>query len=626
MMFLAVTCTNEDIAVTGRQFGSGAIVRSVIERQRNMYLWGVVICGMLLSLRGWAQDASALASVFPLPTRPIASLAALVQPRQVYSYQRLLADAHQLADTYPGLIEVSDIGHSAFGRRIIAIRLGKGSAEVTLNGAHHGREWITSALLMAMLDRYALAYYRGELVDGYDVYALLNRVSLWVVPMVNPDGVSLVQCGAASAPQPQRVIALNKGSRDFTAWKANGRGVDLNRQYPAHWESIAMPAPAPAAENYRGAAPLSEPEAQAMVAFTQAHQFALHLALHTAGEVIYWHFYQQGDLYTRSARIARRLQTLTSYKMLPPHDYESGGGYKDWVVQAFGMPAFTVEVGQHPRRGPVPLTEFSHIWVGVQSLGLFLAQEAVTPCKSDSSVRGYLDLRLVAVGDSPAFLQDDLRRRVQQGEGNTAEIIRAGESRSCWRYPEATCYRVVIEGETLTTLNDRQAAEDALAQAVTAKHAAGGFVVTQTRALVCTQGAGIAHQLTITPQGTMDVDGTTTALPERPCERQGRLYVPLALFSALGATTTFDADRQAVIVSYGNTRLILLYGSALAMRNDIPLRLDAPVFTSARDIAMVPLRSVAQALNSCVTVEPATGAVSIRWYTAQSAPAADARN
>jgi hypothetical protein len=575
----------------------------------------------LLASAGWAQEAAALLPLFPLPARPVATLAPLVQPRQLYSYERMVADARRLADTYPGLIEVSDIGRSAFGRRLLAIRLGYGSREITLNGAHHGREWITSALLMAMLDRYALAYYRGERLDGYDVYHLLNHVSIWVVPMVNPDGVALAQSGAASAPNPAQVIALNGGSRDFRAWKANGRGVDLNRQYPADWARISLLAPAPGAQNYRGKAPLSEPESQAMAAFAAQHPFVLHAALHAAGEIIFWHFYQDGALRARTERLARRLRTLTGYALIPPHGFESGGGYKDWVVQRFAVPAFTVEVGRYSGGASVPLREFPRIWDQTRTLGLLLAQEALTPGNGAGTVYGYIDGRQVAVSDSPEALTDGLITRVHQGEGALATITRAGDKRRLWRYPEAPCYRVVIDGQTSAVYRDPNTAKAVLARTMTEKQALGGFVVTPTRLLIDMQGAGVAHEVAISPHGTMTVDGVETPLPERPCERQGRRYVPLAVFAAMGAAATFDAAQYTVTLAHPAARLILVHGSALALRGETPLRLDGPVYTTARDATMVPLRSVAQALNGCVTVDPASGVVSIRWYTAPPAPA-----
>ncbi len=577
----------------------------------NQLQWWV--CLIFLLGYQWARCAT-LDDLFPPPTKTVATLKPLVQGQQVYSYQRLLADTAHLEETYPGLIEVSDIGESVFGRRIIAIRLGRGPVAITLNGSHHGREWITSSVLMAMIDRYVLAYYRGEILDGYDVYDLLNRVSLHIVPMVNPDGVSLAQSGAASAPNRVRVLALNGGSANFCGWKANGRGVDLNRQYPANWETIERQAPWPGPWNYRGAAPLTEPEAQAMAAFTRRHRFALHAALHSSGEVIYWHFYQRGELFSRTARIAHHIQTLTGYRRIPPRSYESGGGYKDWVVQTYGVPAFTVEVGRYTGEKAVPLAQYPRIWGQVRALGLLLAREAVEPSRSPHMLCGTLDGRGVITGDNPETIKAALTRLVWEGEGLSAALTRVGH-KSVWRYPTSHCYRVVVDGRTVSVHADAVAAGAALAQALAELKAAGGYVVTNMRVLAATQGDGIAHELTLDPQGTARCDEVEITLPAPPAERDNRLTVPATFFTAMGASAATNAKEHTVTLARGDTRLILVPGSALALRGETPLRLDAAVYRE-RGITMVPLRSVAQALGGCVTVDAATCVINIRWYTA----------
>src|SRR5699024_9203394 len=127
---------------------------------------------------------------------------------------------------------------SVDGRNIYAIKLGKGKTEIFMNGSHHAREWLTTNLLMEMIDVYSQAYANNSKVAGYNARQILNNASIWFVPMVNPDGVTLVQKGALSAKRPAEVIRINDGSTNFNRWKANIRGVDLNRQYPADWAHI----------------------------------------------------------------------------------------------------------------------------------------------------------------------------------------------------------------------------------------------------------------------------------------------------------------------------------------------------------------------------------------------------
>lgn len=87
------------------------------------------------------------------------------------------------------------------------------------------------------------------------------------------------------------VLAINDGSTDFSGWKANIRGVDLNNQFPARWEiEAARKRQRPAPRDYPGPAPLTEPESQAMARLTRESNFDRVLAYHTQGEVIYWGF------------------------------------------------------------------------------------------------------------------------------------------------------------------------------------------------------------------------------------------------------------------------------------------------------------------------------------------------
>jgi g-D-glutamyl-meso-diaminopimelate peptidase len=67
-------------------------------------------------------------------------------------------DLNLLKAKYKGKIEVKTIGYTHFGRKISAVRLGKGKKNVLFVGSHHGREWITSMLLMKMLETYTADY------------------------------------------------------------------------------------------------------------------------------------------------------------------------------------------------------------------------------------------------------------------------------------------------------------------------------------------------------------------------------------------------------------------------------------------------------------------------------------
>ena len=77
------------------------------------------------------------------------------------------------------------------------------------NGAHHALEWITSALLVKFLKEISDAYLNGEEYYGYDTGHIFERSSLYVLPMVNPDGVELVKNGAEGSMRRSQLIQWN---------------------------------------------------------------------------------------------------------------------------------------------------------------------------------------------------------------------------------------------------------------------------------------------------------------------------------------------------------------------------------------------------------------------------------
>lgn len=301
----------------------------------------------------------------------------LVNPKQLYTYDLMQKDIGRLATAYPDLIKTQIIGKSVDGRNLYAVKLGKGKTEVFFNGSHHAREHITTNLIMEMIDEYARAYVDGHSIGGFNVQSVLNQTSIWFVPMVNPDGVTLVQKGYLSAKNPSHVLKLNKNSKDFSAWKANIRGVDLNRQYPADWSTIKYDPGRPGPQNFKGSNPLSEPETRAVSNFTLTHQFKLSVSYHTAGQIIYWNFKQVGPNYHRDLAVAKKLATKTGYSLAHVTSNPSGGGYKDWFIIQEKKPSFTIELAPYLGAQPVNIKYFDSIWKQNDSIGLMVAWEAL---------------------------------------------------------------------------------------------------------------------------------------------------------------------------------------------------------------------------------------------------------
>ena len=267
---------------------------------------------------------------------------------------------------------------TAYGRPVSLLKIGRGNRSVLYNASHHANEWITTPLLMKFLENYAEAISKEESIGGLDANALFQRTQLYLVPMVDPDGVDLVtgaiEPGSEQYTAAERIAAFYPSIPFPDGWKANLRGVDLNLNYPAGWEQArenkyALGFTSPAPRDFVGLAPLDQPESAAMVLLTRQVNPRLTLSYHTQGEVIYWKYL---DLTPPGAQeIGMRFARLSGYE-LEDTPYASGfAGYKDWFIQDFNRPGYTIEVGLGTN--PLSLEQFSVIYrrnIGILALGL----------------------------------------------------------------------------------------------------------------------------------------------------------------------------------------------------------------------------------------------------------------
>lgn len=279
-----------------------------------------------------------------------------------------------LTARYPFLHE-QQIACTGQGKPVTLLHVGTGARRVFYNASHHANEWITTPLLMKFLEEYCKAIASSGQMMGVEAKALFAKVSLYVVPMVNPDGVDLVTGfypPDSEAYQQAQSIAENYPAVSFPdGWKANLKGVDLNLNYPAGWEQakqikaeLGYTGPAP--RDFVGLAPLDQPETVAMAEWTKRIDPALTLSYHTQGRVIYWKYL---DLQPPGAEELGELFAQASGYTLEDTPYASGfAGYKDWFIQEYNRPGFTVEVGLG--ENPLPMSQFDEIYE--ENLGILL--------------------------------------------------------------------------------------------------------------------------------------------------------------------------------------------------------------------------------------------------------------
>ena len=272
----------------------------------------------------------------------------------------------QIVQTYP-FCRTEVLTTTAFQRPVTTLVIGNGSRKVLYTASHHANEWITSLVLLKFAEEFAEAIQSGGRIYDQDARELAENVTIYMVPMVDPDGVDLVtgaiQPGNIQYDLAQRLSA-NYPSIPFPdGWKANLLGVDLNLQYPAGWlnarqikfsQGYTQPGP----RDYVGRAPLNQLESRALAGYTEYIDPALVLAYHSQGREIYWQF---KDIAVPGAEeLGERMAQASGYT-LANVPYESGfAGYKDWFIQQFRRPGYTIEVGQGIN--PLPLSQFDEIY------------------------------------------------------------------------------------------------------------------------------------------------------------------------------------------------------------------------------------------------------------------------
>ena len=290
----------------------------------------------------------------------------IINGQQSYTYSIMINDLNKLLDAYP-FLQSSAIGHSVLGHEIPEILIGNGTKRIHYNGSFHANEWITTPIILTFLNDYLLALTNQHTIRGISTLPLYQQTSLSIVPMVNPDGVNLVIQGPPEDEALRnQLINWNNGSNNFSDWKANIHGVDLNDQFPAKWELESARNPkTPGPRDYGGERPLSEPEAIAMADLTRKRDFARVLAFHTQGRVIYWGFENLEP--PESKILVNEFSRVSGYE--PINSAGSYAGYKDWFIQDWRRPGFTVELGSGTN--PLPISQFDDIYE--EALGIFLA-------------------------------------------------------------------------------------------------------------------------------------------------------------------------------------------------------------------------------------------------------------
>lgn len=281
-----------------------------------------------------------------------------------YDYRTMNEEIDALLEKY-NTIEAFSIGRSVMNKDIPCLKIGRGSKKLFLSGAYHGLEYLTAAFLIRFIKHYAENFYN----DIGDTKELFGKVTLFVSPMINPDGVDIAVNGLDITNPYHRALISMVGIHSFnTVWQANARGVDINHNYDAKWNMV-MEKPSPS--KYGGEMAESEPETRAVVEFVRRMNFDMLLAFHSQGREIYYDF--DGMAGKRSREIADKMAEESGYKVCRPEGTASFGGCKDWFIKEFGREGFTVEIGEG--KNPLPMEMINEVYEENERLILRVMRE-----------------------------------------------------------------------------------------------------------------------------------------------------------------------------------------------------------------------------------------------------------
>lgn len=307
----------------------------------------------------------------------------IVSVVEKYSYDQMSSDINRLKASYGSHLQVNTIGTSLDGRNLYEMIIGNPTASkhILIHAGIHAREYMTPLLVMKQAE-HLLAFYDSGSYQGRPLSDILAGVAIHIVPMVNPDGITISQFGVSALRSADLRQIVNqcyaqdradgRTTQSFdryqALWKANGRGVDLNQNFPALWETITTGPSHASYANYKGTSALSEPESQALANLANSRNWELTISYHSMGNLVYWDF-AGNKVAEQSKALANLVTSITGYRT---NGSSGKGGFKDYVqTKDNPIPSLTIEVGSVAC--PMPVSEFGNVWNSNQAILAALA-------------------------------------------------------------------------------------------------------------------------------------------------------------------------------------------------------------------------------------------------------------
>ena len=279
----------------------------------------------------------------------------IVDTKTAETFDSVIDKINKLKNRYPDLIKFYTAGYSEGGNEIFMYTLGKGEKKALITGAIHAREHITTKYILKVTEDYCRAYESpsGHL-GNYNIYELLNEYTVYVIPVINPDGLKIIQ----GELNPERNVRVSK----LSEYKANKNGVDLNRNFPLAWEHINNKVYAPADYYFKGYTPASEKETQILMDLCNTNNFDFLISFHVKGNVIFW-----GDTYNTQMNsvykgFAQDIAYACDFSLPLPtmRSTDYGGGFENWFRHTYSRPGICIELVKN-QNTILPLSNANYI-------------------------------------------------------------------------------------------------------------------------------------------------------------------------------------------------------------------------------------------------------------------------
>lgn len=248
-----------------------------------------------------------------------------------YSSSDYYEMAQKLVEKYPNILLLEVLGKSVDNKPIYAIIMTENVAgsvkrddfnvfrmHYFVEAGMHARETVNPAIVLKMIEDYAIDYVNDKHIAGFNVKQELTSSVIHFIPLLNPDGHDLSKFGINSVKTAEGKKIINSISdKKYSEWKANLRGVDINRNFPDRyldkktkqwvekWQKYpsSLMSYVPSGSYYSGPYAGSEPETKLYMDYMLKYDFRNKITYHSRGEILYFDWSYAPEGYSTKAKV-----------------------------------------------------------------------------------------------------------------------------------------------------------------------------------------------------------------------------------------------------------------------------------------------------------------------------------